>query len=307
MDLIKCITAKSKSEQCTKTIKDLGVGLKCQSETEETDDDAKNNAAIKACMAKMGAGGGGKPGGDDGKKCDACQPYMQDCIGKAKGDRQIVAKCMMEESGADSECAMCLKKQMGGGGDRPDAGDKVSFEVQLTMFKSEKDCKKGKKGREGNNMKLNLGCNEDEEDGSFRVTCPERNGQIQLAHFNGPNCQGVPIHTWSPKPNECEEEEKDGKTYWESAKFEVPERCMPEKPAFFKEYDGSFEQFQAYCAGMTDKDGCSSCGAKLKSKKGKTTCAVASAKKVKCKKLSDDLCSLVGCSAGKKGCKGKPM
>merc|ERR1712045_539978 len=194
-------------------------------------------------------------------------------------------QCMMKKAGPDSECTKCLKESMAGGGDKP---EKVEFMVSFMDFKKEKDCQKGKKGKDGGQDKAYLGCNMQEDKTSMKISCPNKDGTLTLDFFASENCSGEALGQMVTKSGDCSEEMTEGKKpkkFYQSVKFELPEQCQKEVPEFFKTYDGSYEQYKAFCA-KADEAGCKDCGGKMK----KGACAVD--KKPKCTKMGLDMCKV---------------
>merc|ERR1719412_1008882 len=283
---------------------------------------------MKKRMAAMG--GEGKQGGEQGQggeRADMMKKRMAGMGDKggmgghggmnhegkdmsAEGKKQMYM-CMIKKAGEDSECAKCLKGSMDDGGD----DKKVEFEVSFVDYKKQNDCKKGNdKGKPVEEKDVAyLGCNMQDDNTSMHISCPNQDDTLTLKFFQGTKCEGEAEGEMVMMDGDCSEEKTEGrkpKSYWQAVHFKLPEQCMKPVPEFFKTYDGSYDEFKAYCA-ESDKDACKSCGGKFKvnKKTKKEACTPPKENKVKCTKLGADLCQVVpGCTYNKKKkkpCSGK--
>merc|ERR1719197_187045 len=90
-----------------------------------------------------------KHGMDKKMPCsDVCETYKENCLGEGKAEKMKMVQCMIDESGAMSECGSCLQNamdKMRDGGDK----DKNKVMVNMTMRAYERmsDCNKQREER----------------------------------------------------------------------------------------------------------------------------------------------------------------
>jgi len=162
--------------------------------------------------------------------------------------------------------------------------------------------------------------------GSVKLTCGEKSSSIKAEFYRYPDCVGYPSEEPLLTPNLCyASKDKEGKVIFKHTKFTPPAKCVSGEGGEGNEGEGEggdgngngvqlpkppcFESFKAL-AETKSKEDCAGFGGKLNKKKG--TCTLKNAKKVKCKKLTDEsICELLDCKVkkGRKGlrCSGKPQ
>eukprot|EP00497_Spongosphaera_streptacantha_P001868 TRINITY_DN243_c0_g3_i1.p1 TRINITY_DN243_c0_g3~~TRINITY_DN243_c0_g3_i1.p1 ORF type:complete len:652 (-),score=235.27 TRINITY_DN243_c0_g3_i1:131-2086(-) len=257
-----------------------------------------NNAACSGEMMKEEEGGVALG--------EACYMEIGSCHAGGACKCDFDEKCFLEQAQKNGKC-WAVVSAMG-----KDKADPVEF--TLSSFKKENDCKKGKPKKAIKNgdstMEYEFGCMlmSDGEEAYFQdMSCHEdMDGRLVFRIYDAKSgdCQGEnDEYIVTPGESNCYSEEDNnninkGKDLFVNYQFEAPATCLPDMSNFWATYDGSLKQLDKYCG--TSAETCEECG--LKMKKGKCI----GAKKVKCQKLSAEMCEKVGrgCEAKKGKCKG---
>lgn len=189
----------------------------------------------------------------------------------------------------------------------------TTFSVQENFFQNEKACAKGEGSKLVNSYtyswKLDA-CNDVLSGGSVEVACaPSTPGSLEVTEYGRAGCKGKQGKTHIVAPGACRKHKKEARKYnFYAQACGNPPSPMPTAAPIAQSAFASLGDWQKLCKTKRSKKTCQGCGGKFK--KGQCRLNAKTSKKVKCKKLNDEVCGAIGCTVDRSGkkprCTGSP-
>lgn len=181
---------------------------------------------------------------------------------------------------------------------------KTTFNVQENYFSNSKACTKGEGSKLTNSYTYSWTldeCNNVLPSGSVVVACsPNTPGSLDVTEYGRADCKGKLGKTYTVDPGMCYKYKKESRKYnFYAQSCGNPPSPMPTAAPVAQNAFASLADWQKLCKSKTSKKACHSCGGKYK--KGNCKLAPKFAQKVKCKKLSQEVCGAIGCTVDTSG------